>query len=65
MPPYRLDDILYERIDDVDFSFHAIPGTDAFLEAGDNAPTWSGMRLKPVAPIVLAWARAMRSADPG
>jgi hypothetical protein len=52
--------ILYIRIDDVDFSFHAIPGTDAFLEAGNNAPTWSGMRLKPLAPIVLAWARAMR-----
>jgi hypothetical protein len=54
--------ILYIRIDDVDFSFHAIPGTDAFLEAG-NAPTWNGARLKPIAPIVLAWARALRSAD--
>jgi hypothetical protein len=55
--------ILYIRIDDVDFSFHAIPGANAFLDAGNNALTWSGVRLKPIAPIVLAWARAVRSLD--
>jgi hypothetical protein len=54
--------ILYIRIDDADFSFHAIPGTNAFFEAGNKAPTWSGARLKPIAPVVLAWARALRSA---
>jgi hypothetical protein len=54
--------ILYIRIDDVDFSFHAIPGTNAFLAAGNKALTWSGVRLKPIAPIVFAWARALRSA---
>src|SRR5262249_4946981 len=55
--------ILYIRIDDVDFSFHAIPGTDAFFVTGNDALTWSGVRLKPIAPIVLAWARALRSSD--
>jgi hypothetical protein len=55
--------ILYVRIDGVDFSFHAIPGANAFLDAGYNALTWSGVRLKPIAPIVLRWARAMRSLD--
>jgi hypothetical protein len=55
--------ILFVRIDDVDFSFHAIPGANAFLDAGNNALTWSGVRLKPIAPIVLKWARAVRSLD--
>jgi hypothetical protein len=57
------DPILFARIDDVDFSFHAIPGANAFLDVSDNALTWSGVRLKPIAPIVLAWARAARSID--
>jgi hypothetical protein len=54
--------ILYIRIDDVDFSFQGIPGANTFVEAGDNALTWSGVRLKPIAPIVFAWARALRTA---
>ena len=53
--------ILYIRIDDVDFSFHAIPNTNDFLDSSSNTPTWSGVRLKPIAPIVLKWARAMRN----
>jgi hypothetical protein len=53
--------ILYVRLDDVDFSFHAIPGANAFLGSGNNALVWRGVRLKPIAPIVLAWARALRS----
>jgi hypothetical protein len=55
------DPVLYVRVDDVDFSFHAIPGADAFLGRGDRALNWSGVRLKPIAPLVLAWARALRS----
>ena len=55
--------ILFVRIDDVDFSFHAIPDANAFLDEGNKALTWSGVRLKPIAPIVLAWARAMRTLD--
>jgi hypothetical protein len=61
--PRSKESILYIRIDDVDFSFHAVPGSHAFLEAGNNALTWSGMRLKPIAPIVLARARGVRSPD--
>jgi hypothetical protein len=57
------DPILFVRIDDVDFSFHSIPGTSAFIDAGNNALAWSGVRLKPIAPLVLAWARAVRSVD--
>ena len=52
--------ILYVRIDDVDFSYHAIPGAYAFLHAGNSALIWSGVRLKPIAPIVLAWARSRK-----
>jgi hypothetical protein len=52
--------ILYVRVDDVDFSFHAIPGAIIFLGAGDDALRWSGVRLKSIAPIVLAWARELR-----
>lgn len=54
--------LLYVRIDDVDFSFHAIPGAKAVLDSSSNAPVWGGVRLKPIAAIVLAWARAVRSA---
>src|SRR5262249_42861390 len=44
--------ILFVRIDDVDFSFHAIPDAHTFLDQG-NSVSWSGVRLKPIAPIVL------------
>jgi hypothetical protein len=54
--------ILYVRIDDVDFSFHAIPGAEAFVGARKDL-TWTGARLKPIAPIVLAWARILRAPE--
>lgn len=53
--------ILYVRIDNVDFSFHAIPEASAYLNSGGDTPIWSGVRLKPIAPLVLAWARTLRS----
>ena len=52
--------ILYVRVDDVDFSFHAVPNANRFLETGATPPIWSGVRLKPIAPKVLAWARMLR-----
>lgn len=55
--------ILYLRIDDVDFSFHAIPGARAFLNLAGPRPSWCGVRLKPIAPLVLEWARALRGRD--
>lgn len=55
--------ILYVRIDDVDFSFHAIPYAAAYLSPANRELTWSGVRLKPIAPIVLAWARGLVSAQ--
>jgi hypothetical protein len=51
--------LLYIRIDDVDFSFHAIPIAYRFLDSGFSQLTWSGVRLKPIAPFVLEWARAL------
>lgn len=57
--------ILYVRIDGVDFSFHAIPGAGDLLASGSVRLRWSGVRLKPIGPIVLAWARALRSSDTG
>ena len=53
--------LLYIRIDNIDFSFHAIPGAKDFLWSNRDMPVWTGVRLKPIASIVLAWARAMRS----
>jgi hypothetical protein len=55
--------ILYIRVDEVDFSFHAIPVARRLLGSGRSQHTWSEVRLKPIAPLVLAWARALL--DPG
>lgn len=54
--------VLYIRIDEVDFSFHAIPFARYLLDSDNKQQTWSGMRLKPIAPIVLAWARSLLDA---
>ena len=51
---------LYIRVDDVDFSFQEIPGASCFRTSGIDAPQWSGIRLKPIAPLVLKWARSLR-----
>ena len=53
------DPVLYIRVDDVDFSFHAIPY--AYKALTFPAHCWKGVRLKLIAPIVLAWARCLRS----
>lgn len=55
--PRSTTPILYVRIDDVDFSFNAIPFARDLL--GNEQLTWRGVRLKPIAPIVLAWARSL------
>jgi hypothetical protein len=54
--------ILYIRIDDVDFSFKAIASVD-FPDSSFEKQTWSGVQLKPIAPIVLAWSRRLLSRD--
>jgi hypothetical protein len=61
--PHSKTPILYIRVDEVDFSFHAIPVACRLLCSGPSQLTWSGVRLKPIAPLVLAWARALL--DPG
>ena len=53
--------VLFLRVDDVDFSFHAIPIARQLLDTGTEHPTWKGVRLKPIAPLVLAWARGLRN----
>jgi hypothetical protein len=55
--------ILYIRVDDVDFSFHSIPVARCLHSSQQSQFTWSGVRLKPIAPLVLAWASALL--DPG
>jgi hypothetical protein len=55
--------VLYIRIDEVDFSFHQIPVARRLLDAPRLDLSWSEVRLKPIAPLVLAWARALL--DPG
>lgn len=57
--PHSKTPILYIRVDQVDFSFHAIPVARRLLDSGRSQLTWSGVRLKPIAPLVLAWARAL------
>jgi hypothetical protein len=52
--------ILYVRIDNVDFSFHAIPVASSLPSKNDSIIAWSRVRLKPIAPFVLAWARSCR-----
>jgi len=63
--PHSKTPILYIRIDQVDFSFHAIPLARHLLDSGGSQLTWSGVRLKPIAPFVLAWARGLLDADVG
>ncbi len=55
--------IVYIRIDGVDFSFHAIPGSHELAFRDQQLSTWSGVRLKPIAPLVLGWARHLLEAD--
>ena len=52
--------ILFIRVDNVDFSFHAIPLARELPDDGGRL-AWSGVRLKPIAPLVLAWARELRA----
>jgi hypothetical protein len=52
--------ILFVRVDNVDFSFHAIPLARELPDGGGQL-AWSGVRLKPIAPLVLAWAREIRA----
>lgn len=55
------DPIVYIRVDDVDFSFHAIPDAHEF----EHSPhVWAGVRLKPIAPFVLAWAASLLDRGP-
>jgi hypothetical protein len=63
--PNSYEPVLYIRIDEVDFSFRAIPGAESFVKAAANdSLEWAGVRLKPIAPMVLAWARSLRSLGP-
>ena len=57
--------IMFVRIDGVDFSFHAIPSARFFLTSGELRHNWSGVRLKPIAPFVLGWARGLMKTSAG
>ncbi|MBO6940948.1 MAG: hypothetical protein JJ863_38595 [Deltaproteobacteria bacterium] len=54
--------LVYARVDQVQFSFHAIPRTPALKEyaaSERNVPQeWAGRRLQAIAPAVLRWGRA-------
>jgi hypothetical protein len=45
--------ITYIRIENVDFSFHALPIGEKLIGNGRSPAEWSGVRLKPIAPLVL------------
>ena len=55
--PISTDSILFIRVDGVDFSFNAIPNAEAIAGLRDDSQSWTGIRLKPIAPYVLLWAR--------
>jgi len=57
--------VLYVRADGVDFSYHAIPCAHEYLAPLSEALTWSGVRLKPIAPLVLEWARLQLPSNDG
>lgn len=63
-PSSRETPLLYVRVDDVDFSFHAIPLAKQLLDRASHPRLeWRGVRLKPIAPLVLAWARSLLSSS--
>lgn len=53
--------VLFVRVDNVDFSFRAIPFARRLLASRTENLKWKGVRLKPIAPLVLAWARGLRN----
>lgn len=61
-PPGR-NDVVYVRVGEVQFSFHAVARTPKIVKFGASTANveqeWSGMRLQQIAPSVLAWGRAM------
>jgi len=63
VPPPGRDDVVYVRVDDVQFSFHGVPRTPRitdFVASIDNVEqAWSGKRLQQIAPSVLAWGRVV------
>ena len=57
------DGITYVTVLGVQFSFHSIPRTktlEAYIALGRNVPQpWSGVRLQPIAPLIMDWASAV------
>lgn len=66
-PKGSKDGAVYVRVGELQFSFHAIPRTptlERYAASGANREQrWSGHRLQPIAPAVLAWGRAVFVAD--
>lgn len=58
------DDLLFIRIDGVDFSFHAVPQAQEIARSEVEQLMWTGVRLKPIAPLLLTWARLQRRSGP-
>jgi len=60
---FGADGVAYVDILGVQFSFHAIPRTKRisdYIASGQNSSQpWSGIRLQPIAPLVLEWASAL------
>jgi hypothetical protein len=62
------DDLVLVRVRGIQFSFHAVPQTEclrSYVTSHASAPQeWSGIRLQPIAPLVLRWARALLMLEP-
>jgi hypothetical protein len=62
------DDLVLVRVHGIQFSFHAVPQTGylrSYVKSHASVPQeWSGIRLQPIAPLVLRWARALLMLEP-
>jgi hypothetical protein len=54
---------LHIRVDGVDFGFHAVPLGNLSESLVATEHKWSGIRLKPMAPLVLDWGRRFRASE--
>lgn len=61
------ENLVYVKVGKVQFSFHSIPRISAleeYAKSARNIPQqWNGVRLQPIAGLVLAWARTWLRED--
>ena len=63
------DGLVYISINGIQFSFHSIPDSPILRRYAESSANvrqeWCGVRLQPIAPLVMSWARALLRAEEG